>query len=101
MIQISVLYPRSERFDMDYYLTRHIPMVQEVLGSALERAEVFQGMSGMAPDQPPTYQAGVHMYAASVDAFMAAFGPHADRVLADIPNYTDAQPVVQISKVVG
>src|SRR5690242_7905438 len=36
MIKVSVLYPggASNNFDMNYYLTKHIPMVKQKLGSA-------------------------------------------------------------------
>jgi uncharacterized protein (TIGR02118 family) len=40
-----------------------------------------------------------HLYFDSVEAFQAAFGPHAPAIMADIPNYTDIQPVIQISEV--
>jgi uncharacterized protein (TIGR02118 family) len=33
-------------------------------------------------------------------AFQAGFGPHAKEIVADIPNYTDQTPVIQISDVV-
>ena len=33
-------------------------------------------------------------------AFQAGFGPHAQEIMADIPNYTDQTPVIQISEVV-
>ena len=42
-----------------------------------------------------------HLYFDSVPAFQAAFGPHSERIMADIPNYTDAQPIIQISEVRG
>jgi hypothetical protein len=35
-----------------------------------------------------------------VESFQAGFGPHAAEIMADIRNYTDAKPVVQISNVV-
>ena len=37
MIKISVMYPGGEnvRFDMDYYVGKHMPMVREKLGAAL------------------------------------------------------------------
>jgi len=35
----------------------------------------------------------------SADAFASAFGPHAQEILADIPNYTNTQPTIQISDV--
>ena len=42
-----------------------------------------------------------HIYADSVESFQAAFGPHAKEIQADLPNYTDIPPVLQISEVVG
>ncbi len=41
-----------------------------------------------------------HIFCDSVEAFRAGFGPHAQEILADIPNYTDLAPVIQISEVV-
>lgn len=35
----------------------------------------------------------------SLESFQGAFGPHMGEILGDIPNYTDAAPVVQISDV--
>ena len=35
----------------------------------------------------------------SVEAFQAAYGPHAEALMGDIPNYTDIQPTIQISEV--
>jgi len=35
----------------------------------------------------------------AVDAFQKAFGPRADSITGDIPNYTDIQPLVQLSEV--
>ena len=37
----------------------------------------------------------------SVEAFQSGFGPHANEIMADIPNYTDLTPIIQISDVVG
>jgi uncharacterized protein (TIGR02118 family) len=41
-----------------------------------------------------------HISCESVEAFQAGFGPHAQEIMADIPNYTDQAPAVQISEVV-
>jgi len=40
-----------------------------------------------------------HLYCDSVEAFQTAFAPHAQTIMADIPNYTDIQPTIQISEV--
>jgi uncharacterized protein (TIGR02118 family) len=101
MIKVSVLYPneKGKRFDMDYYLKSHIPMVQEKVGAALKGGAVEQGLSGAEPGSPATYVAMGHLLFDSVEAFQNAFGPHAETIMADVPNYTDIQPVFQISEV--
>ena len=59
MIKVSVFYPNEEgkKFDMDYYLNSHIPMVQEKVGAALKGGAVEQGLSGVEPGSPATYVA--------------------------------------------
>ena len=74
-------------------------MVQEKLGAALKGSAVDQGLGGAAPGSPATFVAMAHLLFDSVEAFQGAFGPHADVIMADIPNYTDTQPTIQISEV--
>ncbi|MGQ9599335.1 MAG: EthD family reductase [Anaerolineae bacterium] len=101
MIKVSVLYPNIEgkKFDMEYYLSTHIPLVQQKLGAALKGTAVEAGLSGMDPGSPAAYVAMGHLYFDSVEAFQTAFGPHAQAIMDDIPNYTDIQPTIQISEV--
>lgn len=102
MIKVSVLYPQHEgvRFDHDYYRDRHLPLVKSCLGDALLSYTIDRGLAGGAPGQPAPFVAACHLFAASPASFQAAFEPHAATIMADIPNYTDAQPVLQISEVV-
>jgi uncharacterized protein (TIGR02118 family) len=101
MVKVSVLYPNEEgkKFDMDYYCNKHIPMVQQKLGASLKGVAVEHGLGGAEPGSRATYIAMGHLYFDSVDAFQTAFGPHAESIMADIPNYTDSQPTIQISEV--
>ena len=103
MIKVSVFYPAegNPRFDMDYYLQKHIPMVKEKLGAAMKSISVDVGLGGGAPDQPAPFLAMAHMRFESVDAFQGAFGPHAGEIMSDIPNYTDIQPLLQVSEIQG
>lgn len=102
MIKISVMYPHQQgaRFDHDYYRDRHMPLVKARMGDACMFYTVDKGLAGGAPGEPPAYVAMCHIYTESVEAFQAAFGPHAGEILADIPNYTDLKPVLQFSEVV-
>jgi uncharacterized protein (TIGR02118 family) len=101
MIKVSVFYPYEEgkKFDMKYYCNKHIPMVQQKLGAALKGRAVEQGLGGGVPGSPPAYIAMGHLYFDSVEAFQTAFGPHAESIMGDVPNYTDIQPAIQISEV--
>ena len=101
MIKVSVFYANEEgkKFDMDYYLNSHIPMVQEKCGAALKGGAVEQGLTGAETGSPATYVAMGHLLFDSVEAFQGAFGPHAKEIMADVPNYTDIQPTIQISEV--
>ena len=101
MIKVSVLYPNGQgnRFDMSYYLRSHIPMIQKLLGAALKGVAVEQGLAGGTPGAPPPYLAAGHLLFDSVPAFQAAFGPHGEAIAKDVANYTNTQPVIQISEV--
>jgi|SRR5688572_25749505 uncharacterized protein (TIGR02118 family) len=101
MIKVSVLYPNDpgSRFDMAYYCDRHIPMVRAKLGAACKGAAVEEGLAGAEPGSRAAFSALGHLYFDSVEAFQAAFGPHANAIIGDIPNYTNVQPIIQINAV--
>jgi uncharacterized protein (TIGR02118 family) len=101
MIKVGVFYPNmpGAKFDMKYYLEQHCPMVVQKMGSALKMMEVEQGLSGGAPGAPITYHVICQLTFDSAEAFQAALAPHADTIMADIPKYTNLQPVIQISEV--
>ena len=101
MIKVSVFYPAGSgaTFDMEYYCTKHVPMVQKLLGAACKDAAIEQGISGAEPGSPPTYVAMGHLFFDSVSAFQKSFGPHTSAIVADVPNFTNVQPVIQISDV--
>jgi uncharacterized protein (TIGR02118 family) len=101
MIKVSVLYPNAAdaTFDMAYYCNSHMPMVRDSLGEACRKLEVDAGVGGGQPGAAAPFLAVAHMHFDSVEAFQGAFGPHAERIMGDIPNYTNVQPTVQISEV--
>jgi uncharacterized protein (TIGR02118 family) len=101
MINVAVQYPRAEgaRFDMDYYVTKHIPMCQERCGEALRGATILEGLSGGMGGKPPANVASVNFVFDSVEAFAAAMGPHMPEIMGDIPNYTDITPILEISEI--
>jgi len=102
MIKVSVMYPNTAgaRFDHAYYRDTHMPLVKARMGDHCKSYTVDKGLAGGAPGSAPAYVAMCHIFCDSVDSFQAGFGPHMQEILADIPNYTDLAPVIQISDVV-
>jgi uncharacterized protein (TIGR02118 family) len=94
MIRLSVLYPTMEGavFDHDYYREQHVPLALRTWG--LERADIDKGVDG-------PYVAAVHFRFESIEAMNAALsGETSAQVSADVANYTNITPVLQISEMV-
>jgi|SRR6185436_6189326 len=101
MIKVTVLYPNAPdaRFDMKYYVTRHLPMVRDKCAPACLGIAAESGLGGGEPGSRAPYIAVGHLTFDSVEAFQKSFGPNAPEILADVPNYTNTKPVLQISEV--
>ena len=101
MIRVAVLYPNGPdaRFDHDYYANRHMKMVTERLTPmGLIKSEIDRGIAG-EPAQP--YVAICYLLFNSVEEFQKALAVHNDEFTADIPNYTNLAPQIQISEIVA
>jgi uncharacterized protein (TIGR02118 family) len=101
MIKVSILYPSKQgsRFDVDYYVQKHMPMTVRLLGSAVKAVSVEIGVSGATAGDPPPFAAIVGFTCESAQEFVAAFLPVAGQLQGDIPNYTDIAPLIQFSEI--
>lgn len=94
MIRVSVLYPSGEgtTFNHDYYRTTHVPLVAKAwnpVGTQIDKV-----ISG-------PHEAAVHMTFDSLEAFQGAMGsPLTGDVMADVQNYTNIAPVMQVSEII-
>jgi uncharacterized protein (TIGR02118 family) len=89
-----VTYPKGEgiTFDHEYYANSHVPMCEQAFNPA--RVELDTGIDGPAV-------ASVSFYFADMDKFNAAMAsPKMGEIMADLGNYTNGVPTMQISKVV-
>jgi uncharacterized protein (TIGR02118 family) len=102
MIKVSVMYPNTPgaRFNHEYYRDTHMPLVRARMGESCKYYTVDKGLAGGTQGTPATYVAMCHIFCESVEVFQAGFGLYANEIMADIPNYTDLSPVIQISEVV-
>jgi uncharacterized protein (TIGR02118 family) len=101
MIRVSVLYPSGEgkKFDHDYYAKKHMPMAGQLLKPV--RYEIDKGLAGGAPGAPAPFVAACHIYFNAIGDFQKSMGAHGQALIDDIPNYTNIQPQIQISEIVG
>jgi len=102
MIKVSVMYPNKPgaRFDHTYYRDKHMPLIKAKMGASCKYYTIDKGLAGGTPDAPAIYIGMCHIVCDSVESFQAGFGPHAKEIRADLPNYTDLTPVIQVSEVV-
>lgn len=101
MICISALYPNTpgSRFDADYYVAKHTPFAHDLLGPhGLVSIRTTLGISGLDGAAPPFWVIAEMVFVSrqTFDAAMAACGA---TLFADIVNYTDVSPVLQLSAV--
>ncbi len=102
MIHTATLYPNGEgkTFDMDYYLNKHIPFLKSLVGDSVKIISIDRGLPSNSPDSPVPYLAIGHMYFESMSALQNSITPEVlEKLMADIPNYTNSQAIVQISVV--
>jgi uncharacterized protein (TIGR02118 family) len=102
LTKVSVMYPYAEgkTFNMDYYETKHMPMVAKYLGANLVKYTIEKGISSGIPNQPLPFMAIGTFYVKSLSEYQSAMSPHRDAVRADFANYTNATPVILVSEVV-
>jgi uncharacterized protein (TIGR02118 family) len=102
LIKVSIMYPYAEgkTFNMEYYETKHMPMVAAFLGSNLIKYTIEKGLASGVPNQPLPFMAIGTFYVKSLSDYQAAIGPNRDAIRADFSNYTNISPVILVSEVV-
>jgi len=101
MIKVAILYPNGEgkTFDMDYYSNKHMPMAASLFGDSLKAMSIDKGLASGTPNAPVPYLAIGYFYFETMSSFRNTMGPNSAKLRADVPNYTNIQPVIQISEV--
>jgi uncharacterized protein (TIGR02118 family) len=96
------MYPNSAdlKFNKDYYTTKHSELLSELLGDAVVSSDINMGLIGGSPNEAAPFVVISNLSFKSLESFQQSFALHAEKILADLPNFTNAQPVVQISEVI-
>ena len=102
MIKMIAFYHNKPgaRFNHEYYAGKHADMVHRLLKPmGLIKFEVSQGTSGLDRNSPPPYLTVASVTFETEKALRTAFDKHKDELLADVPNFTNLQPELQICRV--
>ena len=102
LIKVSVMYPYAEgkTFNMEYYETKHMPMVAGYLGANLVKYTIEKGLAGGLPNQPLPFMVIGTFYIKSLSDYQAAVAPNREAIRADFANYTNVAPIILVSEVV-
>jgi uncharacterized protein (TIGR02118 family) len=101
LFKIAILYPSGEgkTFDMDYYESKHMPMVEELLGNNLQFYEIDKGIAGRTPTDTAPYLAVGNFYVKDLAEYNKVIGQHREAIVSDFKNYTNVQPIILISEI--
>lgn len=100
MVRVSFVYRKDcgSHFDLEFYIHRHMPKVRAALTPhGLTNVEVDVPTGGDA--EHPFYAVG-HLYFERAEQFAEGFSLEGTALKANIPNYTDVVPEIQVSEVV-
>ena len=103
----SIIYPIDAKFDMNYYLKVHMPLVQEKWSPfGLQKYEIVSlshGLNGLDIDTTKTpYGTHAILHWESQDGFANAVKSEPEsKIFADVPNFSDKAPICICGNLVG
>jgi len=96
MVRVSVLYPKGEKFDFEYYATKHMQLVHKLLDPfGLVKTEIDRGV-GTAP-----FIAVGHLIFNTLEEMQKGLEAHDPKLAADLANFSDIQPQFQVSEIIA
>jgi uncharacterized protein (TIGR02118 family) len=98
---VTVLYPNMPgvTFDFDYYLKHHATLIDRLYGDSIAKLELRRG-TATPQGSPAPYIAIINIWIADQAAFDSAGAKHGATLIADVPNFTNTMPTIQIDEIV-
>lgn len=113
MLIVNVIYPNSKdsKFDVEYYLRTHIPLVENLLGDKCKKVELSEGVAGVEVEISrghiqsktvlPAYIVIAQFYFESTEDMEASLLKNLEEIVSDISKFTNVKPTVLISTGLG
>ena len=100
MVVVSAMYPtlNGSRFDFDYYMHKHVPLVDKRCKDlGLREIQIYRGVASLDGGGPAFHITALLTFG-SIEEFQNAMSRHGAEIIADIANFTDSQPALQINE---
>ena len=104
MPTVTVIYPRGEgsRFDFDYYEKVHLPLVATGWADCgLTSAEALRGTAAGDGSEAPFVAIALIGFDSMESLGRAMAAPAAAEIRADLANFTDIRPIIQVNEPIG
>ena len=100
---ITVMYENTEdaTFDLDYYVGKHMPLVEEKFKPFGLKGWRVLKEAGTVGDGKPRYSVICNLEFDAAEQFHAAVAAEGGPVFGDVPNFSNKAPVVVIGDRVG
>jgi uncharacterized protein (TIGR02118 family) len=93
-------YGENKKFDIDYWIEKHRPMVLEKLEPhGLVKLELDKGITAGLEGGLPIYLYIGYLYFNSMEDHQKCL-PYALELFSDLPNFTDIEPITQVSEII-
>lgn len=100
MVTISITYPHIEgaRFDWDYYIGKHLPLVGQTFKPfGLTFASVLRGIEAVGGGSPPYVVTVLLTFSDDQAARNAIASEPARKLREDLANFTTIKPIIQLN----
>lgn len=100
MIRVAIMYPNKpgNEFNSNYYRSFHLDLVKEKYTPfGLQRIELDEAKVLEGPQKAPYFAIGYLIFE-STKEFLTAIKEAGEEIMADVENFTNTSPVVQISQ---
>lgn len=99
MVIVTVMYPKTQdsRFDFDYYLQKHTPLVKERFHAfGLQGVRLMRGTITL-DGALPAFEVLAELTFDSMEHLQEAMSRHGQEIVGDIPMFTNVKPAIQIN----
>lgn len=100
-VAVTVVYPADCKFDEDYYLKTHMPLVAKKFGPHGLKTWRITRLEHADPSQKAPYKIQADLIFPDAGAARKAFEVEGKEVFGDIPNFTDGAATLMIGEIIG